>query len=287
MISVRSEWSARRPADGYPTTLDGVADWVVGIGLPESEALHRFAQYGVLRTVALDNFLRDHLILRGAGVLTLFHGHRRHTADLDFVSTLIHPDTLKSTRLMLHGKLGLGLEATFKSLMPDYAGWRDSLRRLVKIQICDSAGVCETRVARIDMFAPPIRVCTLEDVLADKLFALAGQSLRNRRRGQDLLDVATMLKKHGEILDRRKLAWYFRIKCSRLPTLVCGSLAFDGECRKQAQVHYHEYAERCNGVAPSFDAAWSVVLDFVTEMPVTSATPFSNRLVSDKCLSVV
>jgi predicted nucleotidyltransferase component of viral defense system len=111
-----------------------------------------------------------------------------------------------------------------------------------------------------------ILVCTLEDILAEKLRALLQQPIRNRHREQDVYDIARFTIQSARPMDRLKIAEYLKRKAAVREIEVRRS-AFDDKVRSMAEFEYDTRIRRQGGddYIP-FDKAWEAVLALVNSL---------------------
>lgn len=74
---------------------------------------------------------------------------------------------------------------------------------VVLVDISRNDPVYDSVVFEVDV-GRPLRICTVKDIVSEKLRALLQQPARNRHRPQDLLDIAVLLESHPS-LDRSRI----------------------------------------------------------------------------------
>jgi len=104
-----------------------------------------------------------------------------------------------------------------------------------------------------------LRVCTIEDIIAEKLRALLQQPIRNRRRRQDLLDIAVTLQNHPEI-DRGNVSRFLVRKAEARDVYVSRSAFRKPEVAQRAEQDYDELRADARGVRPIRNGAGSSLL---------------------------
>ena len=194
------------------------------------EARRRFAQYGILRAIATSRRLRAVIALKGGNALDFVWHPNRSTLDLDFsAENSIRPEEEPETwmidllqrafdrstsslgttyRIQRFRRQPPGEDKTFVSLNANVAfALQDEQRlqqrirageplsRIIPIEISLNEVVCSTEEVEIDAMRT-LRVCTVDDIIAEKMRALLQQTIRNRVRSQDLLDIAVLLRSH-------------------------------------------------------------------------------------------
>ena len=111
-----------------------------------------------------------------------------------------------------------------------------------------------------------LRVCSLEDILAEKLRSLLQQKTRNRNRWQDAYDICMCMRRPG--IDRDKIAEYLKQK-SAIREIEVRKANFDDEIRERACVDYevHVRTQAPRDFIP-FDDAWQAVISLVQSLDV-------------------
>ena len=182
-----------------PTTLGELDGWAAEYGLTKIEGERRFAQYAVLRAVAESRELSEALSFKGGNALDLVWHPNRSTQDLDFSLTDPGPPIdefrhqLATALDATAALLGLGLRlqrlrrnppgpghdwATFEGTVGFAFPWNPreiaKLRRgeaaasVVPVEIsCNEVVGARNPTAIGGRF--PLHVCTLEDIVAEKL----------------------------------------------------------------------------------------------------------------------
>ena len=112
-----------------------------------------------------------------------------------------------------------------------------------------------------------IRVSTPEDIVAEKLRALLQQSLRNRHRCQDVLDLAVMLRSQVE-LDAGRVARFLEMKAEARQVPVSRNAFRQPELATRARVDYAALQSTVRTTFIPFDEALAIVLSFVDRLPI-------------------
>ncbi len=127
--------------------------------------------------------------------------------------------------------------------------------------------LCETAEHRLHPSAKPLRVCTLNDIIAEKLRALLQQIPRDRTRPQDVFDIASMVRLHGSTLDLSKVSTYL-VEKSEAREIVAAKSSFNESVREKAFVNYQkEIRDNTTAFIP-FDEAWNEVLLLVSRLSI-------------------
>ena len=120
---------------------------------------------------------------------------------------------------------------------------------------------------QIDDAMPPLRVSTIEDIIAEKLRALLQQPIRNRECRQDVLDIAVLIRFHPEI-DRSGVGRFLVLKCEARDIDARKSSFRDPEIRRRARIDYDALESTTRVLFIPFDDAWEALLAFVGELPI-------------------
>lgn len=124
--------------------------------------------------------------------------------------------------------------------------------------------VCETVETSLhDATHARITVCTIEDIVAEKLRALLQQVTRNRTRPQDVYDIARIVS--ADQFDETKVAAYFTDKC-RDRDIVAAKSSFVAEVRDRASIDYELRIGSTGTAFIPFDDAWRVVQSLVARL---------------------
>lgn len=283
----------------YPTALAELAAWCRAHAATLDEGRKRFMQFVVLESLA-DSALRDRLAFKGGNALRFLYRNPRGTIDLDFTADAAFPDDPERIRRLLDPPLRRGAErfgvrarvqrlkrdpsaadkttptyhATAAYQLPgdrhfaDFDAYARPLNTVVELEISLNDVVCETAIAQLDpQYDVSLRVCTLEDILAEKLRALLQQVVRNRHRRQDVYDIARMLRNHADQIDRRRVGEYLLRKSAARGIRATRS-AFDEEVRRRARVDYDMLFDALDPDFVPFDEAWAAVVELVAGLDI-------------------
>lgn len=110
-----------------------------------------------------------------------------------------------------------------------------------------------------------MRVATIEDIVAEKLRALLQQPIRNRRRMQDLLDIAVILQERAA-LDRQRVATFLLRKAEARAVPVSRAAFHDPDVVNRAHADYDELATTTRLRFVSFDEALTLLHAFVEQL---------------------
>jgi predicted nucleotidyltransferase component of viral defense system len=214
----------------YPRSFAGIRTWAKDNGMGMTEARVRFAQYTILRAITQSHQLGSSLVFKGGNALDFVWQPNRSTQDLDFSAELSAlgqnltdaaaalQRLLRPSLVAVGAELGVacrlerleqqppGADKTFVTYqirigyaLPD----QDRVRRrieagltsnqAIKLEVSINESICADIPIDIGGIRP-LRVSTLEDIIAEKLRALLQQPIRDRRRRQDLLDIAVAVR---------------------------------------------------------------------------------------------
>lgn len=221
--------SSGKPRTGsYPTTFPDIARWSGENGVPIGEGRVRYAQFTILASVARSRDLSKRLVFKGGNALDFIWQPNRSTRDLDFSfddtvdafdldsgrlyallqRQLDNADRTHGVMLAVHrvqqrppgpNRSLITYEARIGFALPDEARLRLRMQQgepsvnVVPLDVSMNEVICAAEIVRLAS-GVPLRVCTIEDILAEKLRALLQQPIRGRDRRQDLLDVAVILE---------------------------------------------------------------------------------------------
>ena len=286
---------------GYPLTFAEIAVWAGGAGVTVAEARIRFAQYAVLRVVAGVRQLQSSLVLKGGNALDFVWVPNRSTVDLDFSVDpsdslpAFTPDSIRGLldrgRRNVEQSLGLTLalyavrqhppgeartfatiEARVGYALPDEQRLQFRMRHgatsphIVRIEISQNEPICAATTVALDSTLR-VRVCTIEDIVAEKLRALLQQPIRNRERKQDLLDIAVILRSR-QGLDRAAVAAFLLEKAAARDVPVSRVAFRDPEIARRARVDYEALETTTRTLFVPFDDAWADLMALVAELAI-------------------
>lgn len=281
----------------YPLSFRDISTWATDNNVPMSEARVRFAQYGVLASIAQSRTLRNVLVFKGGNALDFVWQPNRSTTDLDFSVSGAAGTTLDAAALktLLDGALsaaGREMNITFavhrvrqqppgpgrtfityearigyalqdqSELMTRMNLGQPSTQAL-SVDISINEVVCSAVDVTIDS-TRSLRICTIEDIIAEKLRALLQQSSRNRTRPQDLLDIAVCLRTHGRTDLSRQQIGHYLIEKSQARGITASREAFTNpDLRSRAHQNYAALAATTRVEFVPFDKAMDLLLGLV------------------------
>ena len=279
----------------YPVSLAEIEKWRQEHGTSIANANSRFMEFVILHCFAASAPLRNSVALKGGNALRLVYQTPRSTKDLDFsVDGEGIPDERDRLREVLdralrraeqrfgvkakcqrvkrnppgpnatHPTYDIGVGYQFPSDRY-YHGFMDrNVSTVIPLEITFFDRVCDVSAYTLcPGESESIRVCTLEDIVAEKLRALLQQKLRNRYRSEDVFDIAYLMKRDNRELDRSKIGEYM-IEESAIRDIVVSKSAFDDEIREMAAYEYDKrLREQAGKHFIPFANAWNEVLSLV------------------------
>lgn len=289
---------ARPGPSRYPTAIAELSAWRAANGVTAEEARRRFVQFVVLATIGASAGLVPRLALKGGNALRFVHGSVRSTIDLDFTAEADFPDNASDIRALLDAALRLGerqhqVKARCQAIrrkpprpeqtlptynvkicfqLPGDRYYRDFEARgqfseVIELEISLNDVLCETIEYRLSPTTRPVRVCSLEDIVAEKLRALLQQTIRNRSRPQDVYDIASRVRESGPSIDVQKVS-EFLIRKSWARGIRPRKSSFGEAVRGSAAVRYEEQIRAQTAEFIPFDEAWAAVLSFVGRLSI-------------------
>ncbi|MHB8577966.1 MAG: nucleotidyl transferase AbiEii/AbiGii toxin family protein [Dehalococcoidia bacterium] len=285
----------------YPLQFDSLPMWAQEYGLSAAEARERFAQGAALRVIANSRELTALLVFKGGNALDFVWLPNRSTKDLDF-SVLdadaggdITESRLQALIAAAFTDSAAAVEATFKLqrlrrnppgparafatyqmsigyALPDQPALIVRLERgltsphVVIVEVSVNEIVCGA--APVDVGAAnKLRVSTIEDIVAEKLRALLQQPVRNRKRPQDLLDIASILAS-GLPLDRRLVAEFMARKSEAREVSVSRAAFRAPELIERTRAGYDDLRQSTRVCFIAFDEALAALLAFIDSLDI-------------------
>lgn len=280
----------------FPSSFAILSKWSADNDIPLIEGRRRFAQFAVLSSISSVNELRDLLIFKGGNALDFIWNPNRSTIDLDF-STHHDPRGNKQWFKQLRKQFDLGLrqadglygvKATIQNwkrypreseigfaaisgtvgyALPDEQALRQRMglgrpsNQVIPVDISINDPIC----AYTKLTLTPgrhIQVAVLEDIVAEKLRALLQQPIRNRYRGQDVLDLAVVLQSN-QILNFHQVREYLMAKSTARGIALTNGAFRNEEIRVRALQGYEDLEGTSRNTFVPFDAAFEAILSLV------------------------
>lgn len=284
----------------FPESFDTISEWSKDQGISVIEGRLRFAQYGVLRAVSMSHSMRQSLVFKGGNALDFIWQPNRSTRDLDFsvsvddtsfpddsetIATLIaqslrtvsrslgtlyevrrvrqNPPGDDKTFITYVVRIGYALQDELRLIQRMRQGEPSS--NVIPLEISINEVVCATDEVVIGN-GGTIQVCTVEDILAEKLRALLQQTLRNRVRSQDLLDIAVLLRHHD--IGPKRVATYLTKKSAARSVPVSRAAFRDPDLVLRTRQDYSALRNSTRVEYVDFDEALAELYDFVDRLAI-------------------
>jgi len=284
----------------YPKKISEIDPYAKKERIDRSVARQRFAQYALLVAFSISRELSSALALKGGNALNAFWTPNRSTKDLDF--SVRQAMTLRDFEAKLSGtfrrvqdELGiifrvqtgrqndddnppggppfqiLRMRVAF-ALRDEYGlGSRleagedlpNDPANFVPIEIAFGECICETVPIAIDGHFP-LQVCTLEDIMAEKLRSLLQQVTRGTTRKQDVLDLAVILRAETAY-DVQKVSTFLQQKAPVRNVSATKSALRDPAVKEQAGVDYDSLSQTAKVFIP-FKEAFNLVMGLVDSL---------------------
>ncbi len=292
----------RRVSALYPPSFDSLPAWAREHNIALTEARRRFAQYVMLRAIANSRALSDFLVFKGGNALDFMWQPNRSTLDLDFSTARVVVDLgreAESLRTLFTGALnsvgpGFGVlcriarveqrppgsDKTFVTYLirvayalPDQESLRQRMGidptygpQLIDIEVSINEPICADEPRDIDG-THPLRISTVEDIVAEKLRALLQQPIRKRARPQDLLDIAVVLRQ-GPPLDRALVTDFLLRKAAARTISVSHDAFHHPEIMERARRGYDELKGTTRVLFVPFEEARALLYGLVDTLTI-------------------
>ena len=282
--------------DLYPRSFGDLSAWCRQTGIKASEGRERLVQYGILLAICRSTFHRDLLVFKGGNALDFVWLPNRSTQDLDFTARAIQviPESLRkafSNALQVtEVELGIRFRVQKVEQMPKGEGrtratYRISIgyalpddrgnalridqgepsRAALPVEVSTNEVVCATESVMFGGEGDELLVATLEDIAAEKLRALLQQVTRNRRRKQDLLDLAAIIRT-GRELNLMEVRDFLRLKARAREIEPTTEAFLNEEVWTRAHYDYDQLAGRTREIFVPYEEAKTLVLALVGEL---------------------
>lgn len=257
-----------------------------------------------LNAVALVPAFRGRLVFKGGALLAVAHGSPRLTRDLDFTARTDDPEEFAADfaaemdrgldrararlgyaqwRCRVQGKLKRQPRNFAADRFPSLgarigyarAGNKDEAQlaagnctKVIDVEISFREPVIETEEIRLVAGNGLIETYSLNEVIAEKLRAYLQQGIRNRRRRQDIYDVAHLVRQHADDggIDRATVLRALLEKCAARDVPVRRDLINDPELVERARSEWATMGLEI-GPLPPFDECFAVVREFYLSLP--------------------
>ena len=281
----------------YPRSLLEVRAWIASSGSDAVTGRLRFAQYLVLCSIASVPELQRALVFKGGNALDFAWQPNRSTLDLDFTIESGEFDEVSLSASLALGLTSASLQSgallqlhsvtqqprganrtrvTYKTIvgyaLPDELALRQRMERglkssqTIQADISKNDPICAATTFRLDDIRE-LRICTVEDIVAEKLRALLQQEGRNRQRPQDVLDIALAVRNHPD-LNPINIASFLLTKSAERDIEVTQKAFQSPELAERARSGYEPLRTTARSVFIPFDEAFAEVLAFVGTLPI-------------------
>lgn len=283
-------------SDLPPTSQQGLRQWAKRYGVPLPQVRDRAVAAVVLRCLADDVTLSGSLVFKGGNALRFVFGSPRSTLDLDFT---VSTDSLRDDVTMLSDAISRAVAAAARksgvkirlqgierrpkavaATMPTYAvrlGYqfpgdtyyanfeqKKSVPTITWMEISFADIVCEAITVSFADSDGRLKVCSLDDIIAEKLRSLLQQPIRDRYRKQDVFDIARLVA-HQDI-DIAKVREFLLRKC-QVRSIEPRRSSFDDEVRDRAHRDYEtKIKEQAGDAFIPFDEAWPAVINLIDRL---------------------
>lgn len=157
-------------------------------------------QRATLDALAGDDFLKYHLVFKGAALLAHFYGLPRYSNDLDFF--VLHEESTSTVETVFVRQVHRRVVDVLKKTLPERfkaMGIKSQGQYTVKIELSPGDDLIAQTLYRPSWGSSDQRVirgATLEDAVADRFLALLERSERRPARGQDVVDLVLIDHQH-------------------------------------------------------------------------------------------
>jgi predicted nucleotidyltransferase component of viral defense system len=279
----------------YPDSFQEISIWAKESHVSVTEARQRYAQYGILQSIAGSNVLRNALVFKGGNALDFVWLPNRSTLDLDFSSRdadlttdrireFFQPSlqriststgTLYALQRVRQQPPGLGRSFITFDISIGYALIDDSRNQerikrrspslaSIPVEISLNEAICAEETIELG-HGYSLQVSTAEDIVAEKLRALLQQTPRNRTRPQDVLDIAAALHR-GTTLNLNRIADFLKQKSLARNVSVSHDAFMAEDLWKRAEEGYADLASTARNLFIPFESAKELVLQLVNRL---------------------
>lgn len=284
--------------DFFPSSPDSIEEWCRQKKVPIHEGHKRFVEHAILACISANKKLSSGLIFKGGNALRFAYQSPRSTVDLDFTvasNDLAIPDNRDDLRKLFNQSLRwaeqrYNIKAKCQSINrlppagtiptyrvkigyqfqndPYFASFETrNVSTVIPVEISFHDLVCEdTHYMPEQIPGKTIRICTLEDIVAEKLRALLQQPIRNRYRWQDVYDLARVCREFQGNIDFEKISTFFYEKC-KIRDIIPRQSSFDEKVREMAAFDYEKrLKEQAKEKYIPFDEAWMLVETIIDKL---------------------
>lgn len=272
--------------------------------LPEEQAI-----LAVLEALDADPELSSNYVLKGGNALRFAFDGRRASVDLDFSSRTTYTLQSEEETQAVLAEFTDRLNQTLKGVAPQHefaqmvvqstdilppnrphrefpalqisVGYsrrtdRDPpFNQAVKLEVTLNETVCEDEYVPVSEGAT-LHVCSLNDIIAEKLRSLLQQPIRNRQRPADVYDIWFYIDRRSRLLDFDRIGRFLQEKCEGRERITLSKEAFwDPEIQSRANTDWEQIADRLPGdeELPTFERAFAAVRHVVEQLDIPEQFP--------------
>lgn len=290
-------------SDRYPVSHSDIQTWARIEEISLAEAGRKFAQYLLLVGISENPYFNQNLVFKGGNALEFVYEPNRSTTDLDFSfieTTSDLPALIRSIETQINISLQFARaehntvmrlqsvrqnpprpDALFPTItsriayaFPDQPLQQQRLlagesgANVIPVEMSVNETVCAWHEVSITGARHALRVATLEDIVAEKLRAILQQTIRNRYREQDVLDIAILVSQHDQSIDTAKVSDFLIQKCSAKNIAVTREMFHHPALRDQSASNYNALADTVRHTFIPFDEAWAIVMSLVDSLDI-------------------
>jgi Nucleotidyl transferase AbiEii toxin, Type IV TA system len=268
----------RLDTGNFPTSIDELEDWQRQHKTTKEDARRRLVQFVVLASMSSSTALVSRVAFKGGNALQFMHGNLRSTLDLDFSADGDFPDNADVIKQLMDNALRTTEQRyQFKAKCQSCHRKPPGLDRTkptydLKVGYQFAGDRYYRNFEEQRSFPQVVQIeISLNDVLCEtaehQLQALLQQIPRRRSRPQDVFDIASMVRLHGNTLDLSKVS-AFLVQKSEAREIVAAKSSFNASVREKAIVNYQKEISRNTTAFIPFDEAWDEVLLLVSRLSI-------------------
>ncbi|MBK5956689.1 hypothetical protein CCR97_00355 [Rhodoplanes elegans] len=281
-----------------------ISEWVEQVRADPVRYLERQVTEILLHAIGITPVLNESLVLKGGILMSLAHGSRRQTGDVDFTA-IVDPEPYASKlRETLNGALpraaaDLGytdIVCAVQRLVykPRPEGFPEFTAPALRLTIgfahrgeADEARLKEgqsTRVLQLDISFKEqvvhptelvinepevsIRAYSAEEIIAEKLRALLQQPVRNRTRRQDVYDIDWLVTRYQpDEAMRARILDALLVKSADREIEPTQSSFDDPRVKEKAQAEWDTMRLEIGGALPEFEPTYQQIVVFYKSLP--------------------
>jgi predicted nucleotidyltransferase component of viral defense system len=266
----------------------------------------------ILNAISLVDSFRGNLVLKGGTLLAIAHGSQRQTSDIDFTARA-DPEAFAVNfidvmnrgldrararlgytqwRCRIQGKLNLqprnfsadSFPAIETKIAYALAGSRDerhldagTCTHVLEMEITFREPMIETEEITLLASNATIEVYSINEVIAEKFRAYLQQTIRRRRRRQDIYDIAYLIRHEGEDIDHSLVHQALLEKCAARNVPVDPGRLDDPDLMARAKAEWNTMTLEV-GELPPFEECFAVVRELYHSLPWDTALESSRSI---------